>query len=376
MSVSDGLLAWARLPGPRKVLAAARRRLESGGDLSGSSLRVSLTPDERDEVGNLLGMAWARSGRAVSARALASALDGLGTDAAGLLAATGTTVRDLRAERAAARQDAAAEREHAASVLAGAGVSAETAAAWLARRGLPAAGGGQLADLAERCAQVLMQLPGPGGERTLLAVLAARALGDPHALDRGSPVATGVLRLLGHVTPESAESWRAAWEAHGIDCDPVSSRVLVLNLRLTGDAACVRLSNAAGQEPLWLTLRSMNGGFTAKAVDVYVCENPSVLIAAADTLGARAHPLICTTGRPSAAAVRLLSCLAAAGTTLHIRADDDSVGQEIVAGLCASMPTARLWRYEVRPPMVPRYEEQDLESLLRDLDRGHIYGFR
>ena len=365
------MIAWARLPGPSKVLAAARRRLEAGGDLSGSPLRASLTQDERDEVGKLLGTHWARSGKAVSARVLASALDDLGTNAAELLAVTGTPVRDLRAERAAARQDAAAEREYAALVLTGAEVPAETAAAWLARRGLPASGGGQLADLAERCAQVLMQLPGPGGERTLLAVLAARALGDPHALDRGSPVATGVLRLLGHETPESAESWRAAWEEHGIDCDPVSSRVLVLNLRLTGDAACVQLSNAADQEPLWLTLRSMNGGFTAKAVDVYVCENPSVLIAAADTLGARAHPLICTSGRPSAATVRLLSGLAAGGTTLHVRADDDSVGQEIVAGLCAFMPTARLWRYELRPPTVPRYEEQDLESLLLDLDRGH-----
>jgi hypothetical protein len=210
MSINDGLLEWARLPGPRKVLAAARRRLEAGGDLSGSPLRVSLVQDERAEVGKLLGMPWVRSGRAVSARALASALDDLGTDAAELLAATGTPVRDLRMERDAAKRDAATEREHAASALTGAGIRADVAAAWLARRGLPAAGGGQLADLAERCARVVRHLPGPGDERKLLTVLAALALDDPHALDRGRPVATGVLRLLGHETPESAETWRAA----------------------------------------------------------------------------------------------------------------------------------------------------------------------
>ena len=62
--------------------------------------------------------------------------------------------------------------------------------------------------------------------------------------------------------------------------------------------------------------------------------------------------------------------LSAGGTTLHVRADDDVSGQEIVAGLRASIPDARLWRYALRPPDTPRYEEQDLDGLLRDLDRG------
>jgi uncharacterized protein (TIGR02679 family) len=370
VSLDEGLLEWARLPGPRKVLAAARRRLEAGGDLSGSSLRVSLTPDERVEVGRLLGMTWVGSGKAVGARTLAGTLQDLGTDVAELLVATGAPLRDLRAERDATRKGAAAERESATLTLIGAGVPADAAAAWVGRRGLPAAGSGQLADLASRCARVWELLPGPGAGRKLLTVLAASALDDPHALDRGSPVATGVLRLLGHELPASAETWRATWEEHGIDCDPVSSRVLVLNLLLAGDAACVPLSRAAGPEPLWLTLRSLNGAFQADARDVYVCENPSVLIAAADVLGPRARPLICTNGRPSAAAVRLLTRLAAAGASLHVRADDDSAGQEIVKSLRTSIPSAQLWRYYLRPPATPRYEEQDLDALLRDLDRN------
>jgi hypothetical protein len=49
------------------------------------------------------------------------------------------------------------------------------------------------------------------------------------------------------------------------------------------------------------------------------------------------------------------------GTTLHVRADDDVAGQEIVAGLRASIPDAR---YTLRPPDTPRYEEQDLDVLL------------
>lgn len=296
--MDEALLAWARLPGPRKVLAAARRRLEAGHGLDGSPLRVDLTPDERAEVGRLLGTTWVRSGRAIGARALDRAVGSLGADVAELLAATGGPVHDLRADRAASRHEALTERELAAQALADAGVPADAITTWLSRRGLPAAGRGQLLDLATRCGKVWRLLPSPDGGRMLLTVLAASALDDPHALDRGSPVATAVLRLLGHEPAGSAEAWRLAWDSRGIDRDPVSSRVLVMNLRLRGDAACVRLTEAAGPEPLWLTWRSLSGTFRTKDPDVFVCENPSVLIAAADELGARGLPLVCTNGRP------------------------------------------------------------------------------
>lgn len=242
--MEEQLLTWARLPGPQKVLAAARRRLQAGHGLTGSPLRVDLTPSEREEVGRLLGIAWVRSGRAVGARTLAEAVGSLGADVPQLLAATGEPVRDLRADRAASKQEALTEREYAARTLTDAGVPADTAAVWLSRRGLPAAGGGQLLDLAERCARVWRRLPAASGGRLLLTVLAASSLDDPHSLDRGSPVSTGILRLLGHELPDSAEAWRLAWEEHGVDCDPVSSRVLVLNLRMRGDAACARLTEA------------------------------------------------------------------------------------------------------------------------------------
>ncbi len=368
--MDDRLLEWAQLRGPQKVLAAARRRLQAGHGLDGSPLRVDLTPSEREEVGRLLGISWVRSGRAVGARALTRAISDFGLDVTGLLAATGEQVRDIRAERETARQKAAAERESAALALTSAGVPAEFAAAWLSHRGLPTAGSSRLLDLAERCASVWRLMPGPNGERTLLTVLAASALGDPHALDRGSPIAVGVLRLLGHEMPDSADAWRVTWEQHAIDCDPVSSRVLVLNLKLAGNAACVRVSQAAGPEPLWLTLRSLSGTFRTDEPDVYVCENPSVLIAAADVIGESSRPLVCTNGRPSAAMLRLLAQLTAGGTTLHVRADDDVSGQEIVAGLRASIPNARLWRYTLRRPDTSRYEEQDLDMLLHDLDRS------
>jgi hypothetical protein len=75
-------------------------------------------------------------------------------------------------------------------------------------------------------------------------------------------------------------------------------------------------------------------------------------------------------GRPFAATLRLLTQLAAGGTTLHVRADDDISGQEIVTGLRTSIPSARLWRFMLRPSDTPRYEEQDLDALLLDLNRS------
>ncbi len=376
--IDDRLLEWARLPGPAKVLAAARRRLEAGHAMTGRPVRVSLTEPERIQVGKLLGTSWVLSGRQVGAKALAEAIGSLGADLQTLLvAAEGGPLRDRPAERAASLQEAVRERAQAAEVLAAAGVADGVAERWLARRGLPRAGSGQLLELAERCAQVWRRLPGPAGSTVLLTVLGAAALGDPHALDRGSAVAAGVLRLLGHDVPVTAETWRAAWEEAGVVCDPVSSRVLVLNLRLAGDAPACRLTEVAGAEPLWLTWRSLTGTFGPAAAGgtgdggdgpvVNVCENPSVLIAAADQLGAGSLPLVCTNGRPSAATRRLLTGLASGGAVLQVRADDDTAGQEIVSGLAAVIPGMRLWRYALRPPAQPRYEEQDLDLLLGDL---------
>jgi hypothetical protein len=48
-------------------------------------------------------------------------------------------------------------------------------------------------------------------------------------------------------------------------------------------------------------------------------------------------------------------------------------GQQIVAHLCTLLPTATLWRYQRRTigdATPPQYEEQELDSLLADLDRG------
>lgn len=361
------LVEWARLPGPAKVLSAARRRLESGHRLSGSPLRVPLSAEERNEVGRLLGVRWVLSARAVSLNALDEAVSSLGSDLISLLAELGGPLRDRPAERAMAAARSDDERRQAINALFAVGVPEAAAASWVDGRSSPSRGsGGGLAEVASRCAAVWRGLP-TDGSTVLLTVLAANALRDPHALDRGSPVAAGVLRLAYGEVPTTAEAWRRAWEELGVVVDPVSSRVLVLNLPLDGDAAACALSSAARAEPLWLTWRSLDGDFSCTARDVFVCENPSVVTAAADRLGPASHPLVCTNGRPSAATRRLLLGVAAGGAALHVHADDDPAGQDIVKGLLDLTPAAQPWRYLCRTPRDARYEEQDIAELIDDL---------
>jgi hypothetical protein len=73
---------------------------------------------------------------------------------------------------------------------------------------------------------------------------------------------------------------------------------------------------------------------------------------------------------PLCADRRLLTGVAGSGTVLHVRADEDAAGQEIVSGLNAAIPGIRLWRYRLETGPRVRYEEQDLDLLLSDLDRG------
>jgi uncharacterized protein (TIGR02679 family) len=76
---------------------------------------------------------------------------------------------------------------------------------------------------------------------------------------------------------------------------------------------------------------------------VYVCENPSIVEAAADALGGRAAALVCVEGVPSTAALDLLRGFAAGGARLLAHADFDWAGLRIVGQLSATVG-ATPWR--------------------------------
>jgi uncharacterized protein (TIGR02679 family) len=128
----------------------------------------------------------------------------------------------------------------------------------------------------------------------------------------------------------------------GILVNELARPALFLNLP-TRAGAC--LAAEAG-EPAYASLRSLLRSPQALAVDnrpVYVCENPNIVAIAADRLGARCAPLICTDGMPAAAQRTLLTQLARAGARLLYHGDFDWPGLRI-ANLVIRSFRAEPWR--------------------------------
>jgi uncharacterized protein (TIGR02679 family) len=215
----------------------------------------------------------------------------------------------------------------------------------LARRDAEAA-----ARLRDRADLVLQRLPVPGQPR---AQLAAEALGDAHALDNGEPAGTLVLAVLRQAVPPGEdgaapdaaeeEDGRTLWARAGVLVNELARPALVLNLPLAGGG---HLAGAAG-EPAYASLRQLMRSPPPLAVagrTVYFCENPNLVAIAADRLGPRCAPLVCTDGMPAAAQRTLLAQLAQAGARLLYHGDFDWPGLRI-ANLVIGSFGAQPWRF-------------------------------
>ena len=179
-------------------------------------------------------------------------------------------------------------------------------------------------------------------------------VGDAHALDDGRPVGTLVLSAvralagLPFAAEGTADSRRAAWAAVGVHLDELSS--LVLCLGLPGDPRTSLGRAGVGPrrrgQPTVLTLRQLRcRDEPLQAVRVRICENPVVVAAAADELGARCPPLVCVGGQPSAAVWRLLELLAAGGAEFGYHGDFDWGGVRI-AHAVRHRVNWQPWRYD------------------------------
>lgn len=179
-------------------------------------------------------------------------------------------------------------------------------------------------------------------------------LGDPHALDDDRALTTlvlGAARALSGAPAGTGAQWRRdTWATVGLVRDELSSTVLTLGLAADPDTPGGRALTAwsAADEPAVLTLRQLTrtSGVSAGPTGiVYVCENPSVIAAAADLGAARVHPLVCLEGQPSAAAVVLLRRLAEAGGRLRYHGDFDYGGIRIANALARHVDWTP-WRFD------------------------------
>jgi uncharacterized protein (TIGR02679 family) len=348
-------------PAYRKLFAAVRRRLEEAGERAHLVTVRGLDQAERRAIADLLG--WqtlpadpvgidvARLDHALRESRLAAGLSEV-------VEALGGPLVDRRAHREAVRAGEEALWRRAAGhpvVIARPELSRwldELRALGLLTRCARRAEW-QPDTLIELALQVIERLPAGG---ILLAVLAADVTGDAHALDPGQPLAGLVLRAARHLAgwtalPAAAAARRRLWAEVGVLCDPLSADVLVLGLRPAGDnrlAHHLRAWADAG-EPRRLTLRELTG--SALRVDagaeVFVCENPSVVAAAANRLGRDCAPLVCVEGMPSTAALELLHQLRRHGAQVRFHADFGWAGVRI-GNLLTEQLQAAPWRFDAR----------------------------
>ena len=186
-----------------------------------------------------------------------------------------------------------------------------------------------------------------------LAVLSAAATSDPHALDSGTRCGKLFLHLLsfrsGLSNPgANAEQRDYLYYQNGILCDSISSLVTQVGLILsteTGEHPAYRLFRQR-HEICTLSLASLSHvrGAVSPSGRVYIVENEMVFSQLCDRAAQFHSPLICTSGQPSVATVRLLDLLAANGTLLFYSGDFDGKGLSITGQLCARYPhLLKLW---------------------------------
>jgi len=334
-------------------LAPLRLRLRARYERGTQSDEFTLTDLAGHERRALAGLLGRRPAAAGSMRLRRSELDAA-LEHAGIAASLRQALEfldgplsDRRADRAARQQswDQALSTAEEPRLVA---LVAEVTGAALLKR-LSGSDPERAAVLLSEAARVISRLPARGTSR---AQLAAEVLGDSHGLDNARPVATLVLRACANDraidTVEAAglqdaeESARERWARLGVTVNELSLPALCLNLPVRGND----VDHAAG-EPLHWSLRRLlrrPPDWEVSGRDVFVCENPNIVAIAADRLGARCAPLVCTDGMPSAAQQTLLAQLAAAGARLRYHGDFDRGGL-LIGNFVMREFGAQPWRF-------------------------------
>ena len=213
-------------------------------------------------------------------------------------------------------------------------------------------------------AHLLDQLPKPEAPERL-ALFAQRTSGDPHMLDADRAAGRLFLLALHDLTKDRADSALSPqdraqelrlYRDAGLLVDTISSSVAVFNLvgATYRDGTPDQLLQAAGGRVLLLPLRQLLDWRSAAPAQaaIYVVENPQVFeeVIAWPESNSKYPTLICTSGWPSVAALRLLDLLLADSPDhrFYYSGDFDLKGLQIAAYLMARYPgRCHLWHFDV-----------------------------
>lgn len=330
-------------PNLQWLIRRIRRRLESGLPQQSAITLRNPTYEEREALARLLGKTVSRSGpisvRLPDLDALLRHAE-LSSGLAEAIEALSGPVVDRRAMAADAAEAWRSVFEEAATRLR----ERRDAAEWLREleqsrllvrltKGNCDSGRGLL----HQAIEIVQRLP---AHAMPISELAALVTGDSHALDAGAPLSAIILRLIRKISGiqewTTPEGRRSAWASVGVIVDELSAPVLVLNLRCSGNAELDRAINLHAEigEPYRISTRQLLRSslqFSAASVGrrVFVCENPSVVAAAAQNLGKHSAPLVCIEGQPKTPAHILIRGLRSAGIEIAYHGDFDWPGIRI-----------------------------------------------
>ncbi|MEV5747038.1 TIGR02679 family protein [Actinoallomurus sp. NPDC052308] len=355
-------LAELRVAEWQRLLAAARRRLERTGGEPVGSIGLTDPSDAERRIVDLITDRYHDGSRARRVTVSLGELDRMLRRAygTGLLAALARIDAPEQAAGMVAALQAALRGRHAGEGWYSAWlgqVSRDGTAARLVRQGQ--------GDLLARAAAVLDRLP---ARDVPLPVLAEWATGDATAL-YATPLADLVLWALrlwqGASPPSDRAAERRIWNDAGVLVDDLTSQVLVLNLHVAEEHTVARWLDeaAAAGMPFRATLQQlMSGPLTPQAREIFVCQSPAVVRAAAARMGARCAALVCTEGRASVACRRLLTAAAVAGARIRWHSDFDWAALRMTA--------AAVHRYAALPWRMGAEDYLEAVRTARDPLRG------
>ena len=345
---------WIFDPMLRPVWDLVRARFEKAGlDARGKVLVRPATRDERHALGALLGRTITSDTVRVDLAMLDVRLNersGVGGLEAVLAALYGTPPKSRPAARAAREESRERPLQLAAQL-----VIAPWVPEWIA--GLRRTGLLTNREDSERtildAAAVLSELTDAEGAPVAQSrvELAARLLGDAHALDRDrllhQVVLRGLVAAAGIPIPDGARDREQLWANHGVEPDLLSRTCLAWRLRVGNrEPAGRRMNDAADAgDPVHVTewdLRRIGSFASVAGTAVLVCENPRVIEGLAER-GVDGWVAVCTSGEPNLVVDKVLGNLSRAGADLYYHGDFDWPGIAI-ANRVITRFAARPWR--------------------------------
>ena len=191
-----------------------------------------------------------------------------------------------------------------------------------------------------------------------LAVLAAKATGNPHALDRQTTTGTLLSYVLcrrdNSIFPENARQWKELYEKNGIWVDELSSTVAAFGIHLMTSEGLHPAYEGywLKKEPCIISLANLVHVQSAfgESEKIYIVENEMVFSELAEQLSDYPVTLLCTSGQPRTAAYKLMEllCESSRRVSFWYAGDMDPEGLDIAQRIFCSFPEkVHIWRMSI-----------------------------